>query len=138
MLPQPRAVLAEQLALKGSELREFNGESDHVHMLIELPPTQALSPVVNSLKTVSSRLLRKWHRAEMARHFKKPVLWSRSYFINSLDDANLETVMRYIEQQGQPLQQPKMAWRAPPPTKAAAPGLPLEGALRATSGSSRQ
>jgi putative transposase len=59
-----------------------------VHLLLEMPPTQALSGVVNSLKTVSSRLLRKWHRAEMERHFRKPVLWSRSYFVSSVGGAN--------------------------------------------------
>lgn len=40
---------------------EFNGEQDHVHLLMELPPSQALAGVVNSLKSVSSRMLRKWH-----------------------------------------------------------------------------
>lgn len=103
MLDELRTVLDEQLALKGGALLEFNGEADHLHLLIELPPTQALSSVVNSLKTVSARLLRKWHRAELAKHFRKPVLWSRSYFISSVGGANLETVTRYIEQQERPL-----------------------------------
>ncbi|GAA3642186.1 transposase IS200 family protein [Lentzea atacamensis] len=38
----------------GAELREFNGETDHVHH----PPSLALSTLVNSLKGVSSRRLR--------------------------------------------------------------------------------
>ena len=59
--------------------------------------------MVNSLKAVSSRLLRKWHRTELARHFKKPVLWSRSYFVSSVGGANLETLKRYIEAQEGPL-----------------------------------
>lgn len=73
------------------------------YLLIELPPTQALSSGVNSLKTVSSRLLRKWHRLELARYFRKPVLWSRSYFVSSVGGANLEAVKRYIVQQERPL-----------------------------------
>lgn len=43
------------------------------------------------------------HRAELARHFKKPVLWSRSPFVSSVGGANLETAKRYIEQQERPL-----------------------------------
>lgn len=35
------------------------GKVAPVHMLIDLPPTQMLSPLVNGLKTVGSRLLRK-------------------------------------------------------------------------------
>ena len=34
---------------------EFNGESDHVHILIEYPPKLSISQITNSLKGVSSR-----------------------------------------------------------------------------------
>ena len=52
-------VLRRMCADFGVELREFNGEADHVHLLIHYPPTIALSRLVNSLKGVSSRILRK-------------------------------------------------------------------------------
>jgi len=42
----------------GTELAEFNGEASHVHLLVNFPPTVALSRLVNSLKGVSSRRLR--------------------------------------------------------------------------------
>ena len=45
----------------GVDLREFEGEDDHVHLLIGFPPTVQLSRLVNSLKGVSSRHLRRWH-----------------------------------------------------------------------------
>ena len=41
------------------ELLEFNGESDHVHLLIDYKPDQPLSTLIGNLKTVSSRLIRK-------------------------------------------------------------------------------
>jgi putative transposase len=37
------------------QVLEFNGESDHVHALIEYPPKLSISVMVNSLKGVSSR-----------------------------------------------------------------------------------
>src|SRR6516165_9006743 len=43
-----------------AELIECNGEDDHVHLLLVYPPKVALSKLVNSLKGVSSRLLREW------------------------------------------------------------------------------
>ncbi len=43
----------------GAELKECHGEDDHAHLLVEYPPTVQLSRLVNSLKGVSSRLLRK-------------------------------------------------------------------------------
>src|SRR6516164_3617027 len=42
-----------------SELIECNGEDDHVHLLVNYPPKIQLSKLVDSLKGVSSRLLRK-------------------------------------------------------------------------------
>lgn len=40
-----------------TELREFNGETDHVYLLVHYPPKVALSKLINSLKGVSSRYL---------------------------------------------------------------------------------
>jgi putative transposase len=42
-----------------SQLVEFEGEGDHVHLLVNYPPKVAISKLVNSLKGVSSRLIRK-------------------------------------------------------------------------------
>jgi REP element-mobilizing transposase RayT len=39
----------------GCELAEFNGEAEHVHLLVNFPPTVAISRLVNSFKGVSSR-----------------------------------------------------------------------------------
>ncbi|MCB1778452.1 MAG: IS200/IS605 family transposase, partial [Candidatus Competibacteraceae bacterium] len=38
-----------------------DGEDDHVHLLVEYPPTVQLSKLINSLKGVSSRLIRRDH-----------------------------------------------------------------------------
>lgn len=42
-----------------AELVEFDGEDDHVHLLVNYPPKVAISKLVNSLKGVSSLLIRK-------------------------------------------------------------------------------
>ncbi|ERC80905.1 transposase IS200 like family protein, partial [Escherichia coli T924_01] len=42
-----------------AELVEMDGEPDHVHLLINYPPKLAISSLVNSLKGVSGRLLRR-------------------------------------------------------------------------------
>lgn len=102
MLDDLRTILEGQLQLKGGAMLEFNGEPDHVHLLLELPPRTSLAVAVNNLKSVSSRLLRKWHGTALKAHFRGPVLWNRSYFISSVGGANLETVRRYIEGQERP------------------------------------
>ncbi len=50
-----------------SELAEFNGENNHVHLLVNFPPKVAVSKLVNSLKGVSSRRLRQEY-PELVRH----------------------------------------------------------------------
>jgi putative transposase len=84
----------------GGTLMECNGEADHMHLLIELPPTVLLSTFVNNVKTVSSRLLRKTYARELARWYRQPVLWSRSYCVLSCGGAPLSVLRQYIEQQG--------------------------------------
>ena len=79
-------------------LEEVDGEDDHVHLLINYPPTLSLSKLVNSLKGVSSRLLRKDH-PEIAKHYWNGGLWSPSYFAASCGGAPLEIIKQYIEQQ---------------------------------------
>lgn len=101
MLDDLKVILEEQLEMKNGTLLEFNGEADHVHLLLEMPPVHSLSTAVNNFKSVSSRLLRKRHPA-LAEAFRKPVLWSRSYFICSVGGASLEVVKRYIEAQTRP------------------------------------
>ena len=85
----------------GAELVECNGEDDHVHLLVEYPPKVAVSHLVNSLKGVSSRLLRK-DRPDMTSRYFKGVLWSPSYFAASCRGAPISVVRQYIEQQRTP------------------------------------
>ncbi|MDI3417486.1 IS200/IS605 family transposase [Streptomyces luteolus] len=85
------------------ELVEFNGEKNHVHLLVNFPPKVALSKLVNSLKGVSSRRLRQEY-PELVRHYwRAQRLWSGSYFAGSAGGAPLSIVRQYIEQQNRPL-----------------------------------
>lgn len=86
------------------ELTEFNGESDHVHLLINYPPKVALSKLINSLKGVSSRRIRQQF-PDVKCHWtnkKSGALWSPSYFAGSVGGAPIEILKQYIEQQNRP------------------------------------
>lgn len=58
---------------KNGTLIEFNGKSDHVHLLFEVPPQVELSKLVNTLKTVSSRLIRKNNSEYLKKYYWKDV-----------------------------------------------------------------
>ncbi|MEV0901863.1 IS200/IS605 family transposase [Actinoplanes sp. NPDC049802] len=93
-----RAVCADS----GAELREFNGEDDHVHVLVHYSPQVALSRLVNSLKGVSARRLRQEHGAHLHRYLWGGHLWSPSYFAESCGGAPLAVVREYIDNQKRP------------------------------------
>ncbi|HHQ4869576.1 TPA: IS200/IS605 family transposase, partial [Escherichia coli] len=66
-----------------AERVEMDGGPDHVHLLINYPPKLAISSLVNSLKGVSSRLLRRDRPDIAVRYYDKGVLWSPGYFVSS-------------------------------------------------------
>ena len=85
-----------------TSLVEFNGEGEHVHLLVNFPPKVAVSKLVNSLKGVSSRLMRQ-EFPDLARHYYRANrLWSASYFAGSVGGAPLTVLRQYIEQQNRP------------------------------------
>jgi len=84
------------------ELAAFEGEGNHVHLLVNYPPQVQLSKLVNSLKGVSSRMLRQ-RMPSIANRYYKNVLWSSSYFAASCGGAPLSVIKQYVEQQDRPL-----------------------------------
>lgn len=67
------------------------GTNDHVHLLIDLPPTLALSDVMRTVKTNSSR----WMHEQGHNQFE----WQRGFGAFSVSSANIEPVKSYIVNQ---------------------------------------
>ncbi|MEN3364415.1 MAG: REP-associated tyrosine transposase [Burkholderiales bacterium] len=65
-----------------AELAEFDGEDDHVHLLVNYPPKVAVSALVNSLKGVSGRLVRKTMMTSLQRQCS-----AACYFVATPDDT---------------------------------------------------
>lgn len=84
----------------GGTLIEMNGEADHVHILFELPPTAVLSRTICSLKTQLSKELRSRFGEEIQKQLWGDAFWSESYFLTTTGGASIETVERYIQNQG--------------------------------------
>ena len=104
----------------GADLVECDGGDDHVHLLVHYPPKVALSRLVNSLKGVSSRLLRE-SRPEITGRYHKGVLWSPSYFAASCGGAPLSVVADYVSSQRETA---KSRSRVPP--RPEGPGIPRD------------
>ena len=89
MLTRSEEIMREVCQDFEAELKQFNGGQDHVHLLVHYPPKVQLSKLVNSLKGVSARLLRKEYDAHVRRHLWGGHFWSGSYFAGSCDGPPL-------------------------------------------------
>jgi putative transposase len=75
---------------------QLDGESNHVHLLVHYPPRGSVSSLVNSLKGVSSYVLRR-QLPRFAKCYGKNALWLPSYFAASCGGAPLHGIKRYNE-----------------------------------------
>jgi len=95
-------ILGELCADRNARLVEFNGESDHVHLLVDYHPDTSISSLVCALKSGSSREIKRHHPELNQAAWRKNVLWSPSYFACSVGGAPIEVLKRYIQQQERP------------------------------------
>lgn len=79
ILDDMRVVFASVCTDFEAEPVEFDGEHDHVHLLVNYRPTVAVSALVNSLKGVSSRMIRKKNYPSIRRKLWGGALWSPSF-----------------------------------------------------------
>lgn len=97
-----RTLFAKVCADFEAHLIEMDGEDNHVHLLVEYPPKVAVSNLVNSLKGVSSRMIRKRNYPSIRKKLWGGALWSPSCFAGSCGGAPIEIIRQYIEQQQTP------------------------------------
>jgi putative transposase len=71
---------------------------DHIHILFNGKPHIQLSKFVNSLKSVSARLLFK-EFPELRNQLRNGNFWSPSYFLASTGQVTLDDLKKYVENQ---------------------------------------
>jgi putative transposase len=94
--------MAAVAADMGAEILAAETDGDHMHLLVAWPPQLALSHLVNALKGVSSRMLRKERWPEVTSKLWGSAFWSPSYCVVSCGGAPLDVVKTYVETQRAP------------------------------------
>lgn len=87
--------LAEQL---GIGIIAQEPAEDHAHILFKAKPSTNLVKVVNSLKGVTARILRK-EFPEVKELLWGDSFWSDSYFLASTGQVSLDVLKKYVEEQ---------------------------------------
>ncbi len=82
----------------GVKIIEQETDRDHIHILFSIKPGIQLSKFINSLKSVSSRLLFREY-PELKQQLWGGAFWSPSYFLASTGQVTLDVLKRYVENQ---------------------------------------
>ena len=95
--------LAEQ---RESRIEEGHLMSDHVHMMIVIPPKYAVSQVIGYIKGKSAIHLARVY-GEKKRNFVGQSFWARGYFVSTVgrDEATIREYIRNQEQEDKRLDQ---------------------------------
>jgi len=94
-------IMHEISVQKKFTIDTMQSDVDHLHILVDIPPTLSAFNVVHCLKQISTYRIYKIHKLELKKHFwKENTFWSNGYFACSTGNASIETIRKYIETQG--------------------------------------
>jgi putative transposase len=93
-----KRLMYEACKMNGWWISEMSIQSDHVHLVVELPPQISVAEVVRIFKGGTSRVLRK-EFPEMEEFLWGESFWADGYFAETVGKVDEEVVKRYIRQQ---------------------------------------
>lgn len=102
MLKRMKILIDETCKQMDCELIEFNGESDHVHLMVSVHPKYSIANFVGKLKGKTSYYMRKEFWSDIKNKLWGVHFWSPSYCVVSCGGAPLDIVRQYIEDQKTP------------------------------------
>jgi putative transposase len=74
----------------------LNVQEDHVHLFLSAPPNTSPSQIAHTLKgTTARRVFQRF--PEVKKQLWGGAFWSRSYYVGSVGDMSVDTVLKYIE-----------------------------------------
>lgn len=80
----------------GYQIREIETMQDHVHLLVEIPPTDSIDKIIGKIKGYTSKILREEYPSLKSR---LPSLWTRSKFVSTCGSVTLRVIKEYIDGQ---------------------------------------
>jgi len=72
---------------------------DHIHMVVRGEPKMAPADVMQVIKSISAREFFKLHPEIKRRYFWGGKLWTQSYFVETIGNANEEVIRQYVQNQ---------------------------------------
>lgn len=92
-------LLRQCAEVNGWDIQELNIQPDHVHLMIQIPPSISVSDVVNVLKGVSSRIIRLELMPDIKALLWGKDFWADGYFSETVGVVSEENIRKYIQNQ---------------------------------------
>lgn len=81
------------------EIVELEIPTDHIHMVVRSEPKISPSDIMQIIKSISDRQFFKLHPEIKRKCFWGGKLWTQSYFVETIGNANEETIRKYVQNQ---------------------------------------
>ena len=88
-----KQLIREKQDAYGYKIREVETQSEHVHLLVEMPPTDSVDKIVGKIKGYTSKVLREEYPSLKSR---LPSLWTRSKFVSSCGGITLQVIKDWL------------------------------------------
>jgi putative transposase len=95
-----RALIRQTCATLEVYILSGHVATDHVHLLVSVPPSLSVSELMQRIKGRSSRKMLE-EFTELHRQFWGRHMWARGYFAASSGNVTDEIIKQYIESQAQ-------------------------------------
>jgi len=98
-----RSVLKEIIRKIGYDydidIVELEVPVDHVHMVVRSEPKASPSSIMQVVKSISAREFFRAYPEIKRRYFWGGKLWTQSYFVETIGNANEEVIRKYVQDQ---------------------------------------
>ena len=81
------------------DIVELEIPEDHIHMVIRSIPRQSPSSVMQVIKSITAREFFRIYPDIRKKYFWGGKLWTQSYFVETIGNANEETIRKYVQEQ---------------------------------------
>ena len=90
-------IIRDLCKWKGIEIIEGHMMSDHIHLLLSIPPKYSVSQIMGYLKGKSAMMIFERH-ANLKYKFGNRHFWAEGYYVSTVG-LNTATIQKYIREQ---------------------------------------
>ena len=91
-------ILHEVASRHNITIKELSVMPDHIHTVVSIPPTMSVSKALHLLKGASAHEIFK-QKPDFRKRYPRGHFWSPGKFYRSIGDADVETVVKYVQDQ---------------------------------------